>query len=206
MATVMEPPAKAEQQRQLASQWAGTEELIRKTADPHHRAILENYRRHAMLEICQRIDELMAPDMMVEHPVYILSSIHGRRVYDGWDVVRNDFYGAMERGGATLFRKEQEHVAVADWGFSNEQLIHHYIPGPEAKRRGHDIDDLDATYVESRWSSQHWHFTSDARLIGEHVYHSRPISFEKVNSSRVLTLAEIREVLEPIIAQGPLQV
>ena len=206
MPNVGKLPAIPEQQRQLAGQWSGTEEAIRKSTNPRHRAILENYRRHALLETCLRIDELMAPDMMVEHPVYVHSSLQGRKVFDGWNAVRHDFYGGLERGESALFRKEHEHVAVADWGFSVEQLIHNYMSGREASRRGHAVDDLDATYVESRWTAMHWHYSSDVRLIGEHVYLSPSHAFQKVDSAQLLTLADIRAVLEPIIAEGPLKI
>ena len=43
---------------------------IDRTTNPLHKAILENYRRHANLEVCGLWEQILVPDMTVADPVY----------------------------------------------------------------------------------------------------------------------------------------
>ena len=45
-------------------------ELLERTTNPLHRAILLNFWRHVHLEGAGEYEKILAPDMMVEHPVY----------------------------------------------------------------------------------------------------------------------------------------
>src|SRR5215472_4610361 len=47
-------------------------QMIEKTEDPRHRFLLMSYDRHRNLEMAGRYEELFAPDMMAERPVYHL--------------------------------------------------------------------------------------------------------------------------------------
>ena len=38
---------------------------IEATTNPFHKAILENYRRHANLEVCGLYEKILSPDMVV---------------------------------------------------------------------------------------------------------------------------------------------
>jgi hypothetical protein len=104
---------------------------------------------------------------------------------------------------AAVFTKEQEHLAVADWGLSQEALIHNHMSGRTAAAKGYEVDDLHATYVEDRWLSSHWQFTPDGRLIGEHLYWSPPTGFSQVPAVEFLSTQEVRTRLAPLIASGP---
>ncbi len=178
--------------------------LIDQLETPHHRAILENYRMHGFLELSGRHDEIFDPVLTVEHPVYrVMSPESGYQVFDGSLAVRDKFYGPMAQMEATVFTKEQEHLAVADWGLSQEQLIHNYMSGRTAVAKGYEVDDLDANFVEDRWLSAHWEYTSDARLVGEHLYWSAPTAFSQVPVAEFLSMQEVRDRLAPIIAAGP---
>jgi hypothetical protein len=181
---------------------AMAESLIAKLDNRHHRRILENYRMHAFLELSGRFEEIMSPELTVDQPIYRINTPEGVRVYDGRDAVLNEFYGALARAKGTYIRKEQEHIAVADWGFSQEQLVHYPMSGAAAKALGHEVDDLDAMYVEDRWVSMQWHYTPDAKLIGENVYRAPVHSFRKVPSERFPTQEEVRAALAPLIAEG----
>ncbi|MFF7633042.1 hypothetical protein ACFZB9_07795 [Kitasatospora sp. NPDC008050] len=49
----------------------GADLLLDRTENPLHRRILENYRRHALLEVTGRWREVVHdPAMIVDHPVY----------------------------------------------------------------------------------------------------------------------------------------
>jgi hypothetical protein len=50
------------------------DETLAVTENPRHRQILENYRRHAILETTGRWQEIFTPEMTVEHPVYRVSA------------------------------------------------------------------------------------------------------------------------------------
>jgi len=181
---------------------AVAESVIMRLDSPHHRAILENYRLHSMLELSGRFDEILSPELTVDHPVYRINTPDGTRIYDGRDSVRNAFYGALTVANGTYLLKEQEHIAVADWGFSQEQLVHYPVSGAAARAQGHDVDDLNAMYVEDRWVSMQWHYTPSAKLIGEHVYRASPHAVRKLPASDFPTVDEVREKLAPIIAAG----
>ena len=47
-----------------------TEELLEETTKPLHRAVLLNFWRHVHLEASGQYDRIVAPDMMVDEPVY----------------------------------------------------------------------------------------------------------------------------------------
>ena len=46
------------------------QELIEVTENPRHRYLLQAYDRHRNLEHAGRYEEIFAPEMTVEHPVY----------------------------------------------------------------------------------------------------------------------------------------
>ncbi len=48
------------------------DDLIDTLENPRHRKILINYRRHGLLEVSGRYEELLAPNMTVPHPHYRL--------------------------------------------------------------------------------------------------------------------------------------
>jgi hypothetical protein len=189
---------------ELARIFSAVEKVIDDLNNPRHIAILENYRMHAMLEYCGRFDELLSPMMTVEHPVYLINNPQvGHRVYDGMDAVRNEFYAPMVTAGMTVQTKEQEHIAVTDWGFSQEQLVHQHLTGRAAVAKGHNVDDLDGFYVEDHWTSMYFIYADDVRLIGEHIYHSPAVSLRKVARDEFYTLDELQAALTPLIAAGP---
>ena len=47
--------------KDITKMMIGAERLIAKSNNPRHIAILNNYRRHAMLEVCGRFDEIFDP-------------------------------------------------------------------------------------------------------------------------------------------------
>jgi hypothetical protein len=80
---------------------AATDELLRTVENPRHRAILGNYRRHALLEVSGRYEEILTPAMTVAHPVYRLTEGPHTIVLDGHDQVR-EFYAGLVAAGAIV--------------------------------------------------------------------------------------------------------
>jgi hypothetical protein len=175
---------------------AATDELLRTTENPRHRAILTNYRRHALLEVSGRYEEILVPEMTVEHPVYRLTEGPHTLVLDGHAQV-HDFYAMLSAAGAIVMGPAEEELVVADWGFASECMFHHLMPG-RMLMDSDDIDDPDAVYVVKHILAFHWPYDEQARLIGEHVYEdtaSRVV--EKVAPEDVVTPAMAREALAP---------
>lgn len=184
--------------------------LLNTTENPLHRQILEVFRRHILLELTGRYEEILAPDMMVEHPIYRINapiSLHTNpvtEVFDGRDAVRA-FYASLTELKAPVMTTENESLAVADWGFASESIFHHQIPGGVMETMGLDIDDPSATYVLSYYIVAIWHFDEHARLISEHLYQASPGSHTvtKLAPEDVITLEEARAYLEPLIRPIP---
>lgn len=175
---------------------AATDALLQTTENPRHRAILANYRRHALLEVSGRYREILVPEMTIEHPVYRLTEGPQTLVLDGWQAV-HDFYEMLSGVGAIVMGPAEEELVVADWGFASECMFHHFMPG-RLLMDSEDIDDPDAIYVVKHVLCFHWPYDDDQRLIGEHVYEdtaSRVV--EKVAPEDVVTPAMAREALAP---------
>jgi hypothetical protein len=106
---------------------AATDELLRTTENPRHRAILTNYRRHALLEVSGRYEEILVPEMTIEHPVYRLTEGPATLVLDAHQQV-HDFYAMLSAAGAIVMGPAEEELVVADWGFASECMFHHLMP------------------------------------------------------------------------------
>ncbi len=175
---------------------AATDALLRTTENPRHRAILSNYRRHALLEVSGRYEEILTPEMTIAEPVYRLTEGPHTLVLDGYQAV-HDFYAGLSAVGAIVMGPVDEEIVVADWGFASECMFHHLMPG-RLLMDSEDIDDPEATYVVKHILAFHWPYDDQQRLIGEHVYEdtaSRVV--EKVDPAAVITPAQARELLAP---------
>jgi len=148
---------------------AEPDRLLAVTENPRHRAMLSNFRRHALLEIAGRWRELMVPEMLVDHPVYRINENCGSFVLDGRHAV-SEFYAAMTDAGLTVFGPISEQIAVADWGLAIESHFLHHIPGAALRAQGVDVDDPEAYYQLTHYIASFWPFDADVRLIGEHIY------------------------------------
>jgi hypothetical protein len=173
--------------------------IIRKTDNPHHRAILLNYRQHGLLEVSGRYEEFLTPDKMVEHPIYHMDGT----VLDGMDQVRG-FYQELERNGAIVLWPVEQALAVADWGFAGEATFNHFVPGKMLAQDGEEIDDPEATYLVTMTILQQWPYDEWTRLIGENFfeYRSRRV-VTKPDPVDVITPAEARRLYAPVLANPP---
>lgn len=182
----------------------GAETLLETTSNPRHRAILTNYRRHAMLEVSNRIPEIFTPEMTVEHPRYVQYLADGTRlISDGIEAVTENFYGHLIKFGSNVMILEDEHIAVADWGFGSEYMSNDFITGTAARTRGFDVDDLDAMYLHRHAVIMTWRYSEDCRLIGEHVAKESAGDIRKLAPEEVVTVAEAERLLAPLIGPPP---
>ena len=97
-----------------------TAELLERTTEPLHRAILLNFWRHVHLEGAGEYERILAPDMMVDQPVYRVTWGANPAVIEGKEGVLA-FYNSV--GEAVLWHSD-DRLAVADWGICDEITFH----------------------------------------------------------------------------------
>jgi YD repeat-containing protein len=175
--------------------------LLATLTNPRHRAIIANYRKHAMLEVSGRYEEILAPDMTVEVPDYWLHFPDRSIQIVGMEGVR-DLYKSLIDTDATVMWLEDEILAVADWGFSSEAVFRTLLPGRTVIERGGEADDLEAIYVETSMKSMQWRYDDRGRMIGEHVY-SSVASYRLCPAEDILLRDEVRDILAPLIDRIP---
>jgi hypothetical protein len=179
---------------------AAADALLAEIENPKHRAILNNYRRHVYLEVCGRIDDILAPDMTVAHPVYRICWANTTRVLEGAEQVRN-FYLELGSVGAVLWNTDEQ-IAVADWGFASELCLNQLLPGRALAAEGEEIDDPEAIYHLKSRQAFVWPYSEDARLIGEHIYED--VSTREITKARpeeVISVERAAELVQPHLEQ-----
>ncbi|MGN9914215.1 hypothetical protein ACTMTJ_42475 [Phytohabitans sp. LJ34] len=170
------------------------DQLIRSSKSGRHRRILENVRRHYLLELTGRPDEILAPDMTVEDPVYYIDLDGTSRTLRGRAAVR-DFYGELE---GVVFACEDTTHAVTDTGYWFESWFNFYLPAAAIGLDG------SAWYVKRQWVTMRWPYDEGCRMIGERVYdHPDITTILPVDESDVITFAEAKKLLEPLIRPLP---
>ena len=181
------------------------DELLARTENPRHRAILTNFRRHALLEVSGRWREILTPQMMVDTPVYRINE-NGRSVHLSGMTEIGKFYQDLTDRGLNVFGPIEEQVFVSDWGLAIESLFGNYVPGHVLAEEGEDIDDPDAYYQLTHYMASFWPYSADCRLVGEHIYEdigSRTI--EKLQPAQVVTPAEAARLLGPLLDHDALE-
>jgi hypothetical protein len=181
---------------------AGATALLEKTDNPRHRHILNNYRRHALLEVSGRWPEILIPELVVAEPRYRLMEGGRTIVLDGMTQVRGFYQGVAEAGG-NVFGPLQEEVAVTDWGIFTEGRFAAVLRGTSPALADDGVDP-DKTYQVSTWVAFAWPY-QDGLLVGEHVYedhNSRTI--DEVPHDTLVSPGLAREQLAPLVDEIPL--
>ncbi|MBK1786621.1 hypothetical protein [Prauserella cavernicola] len=193
-------------EQEFVTMFAGLEKQLENIENPHHRAILKNYRRHGLLEVSGRYRELLAPDMTVEHPRYRLHEGGQSIVLDGMAQVTS-FYESLAAANALVMWVVDQDIAVNDHGFSGEVVFNEFVPAPMLGESAFgDIrvgDDPNEIYLLTRTLAFVWPYDERARLIGEHVYEdaaSREIS--EPDPADVITAERAAQLLAPEIEKA----
>jgi hypothetical protein len=166
------------------------DELLGRTSDPDHRAMLENFKAHMTAEITCDIEGIMAT--MTPHPVY--HSYSGRTPDEVVHVNGREQNRAMYQGifdeGSSVLQLDIERLSVADWGIAGDGVIRIINPGKVLASRGIDVDDEDAFYLVSNRIA--WFLPYDHGLMGGEDTYVDPATTEivKLESSEVVTPAE----------------
>jgi hypothetical protein len=168
-----------------------TAELLDRTTEPLHRAILLNFWRHVHLEGAGEYEQIVAPDMMVDEPVYRVTWGANPAVIRGKEGVLA-FYRSV--GEAVLWHSD-DRLAVADWGICDEITFHQLARGADLQAIGYGVDDPDALYHASSRQSFIWPYDDRARLAGEHLYEDKTsLVIEEVDPDEAITPERFREI------------
>ncbi|OTG86115.1 hypothetical protein B9T31_08730 [Acinetobacter sp. ANC 4558] len=185
--------------------------MIESSTNPVHRKILVNYRRHGLLEVSGRYNELLSPNMTVAEPLYRVFEGSGSVILTGMAEVRG-FYEALTATNMLVMWTGKQKMAVNDWGFAGEAEFSQFVPGSllgdnvfqsmdnTGATAGASEYDADAFYLIRRTLAFVWHYNSDGKMIGEHVYEDTQSKvITKVANSDVITAERARELLSPLI-------
>jgi hypothetical protein len=168
-----------------------TAELLEETAKPLHRAILLNFWRHVHLEGAGDYERIVAPDMMVDEPVYRVTWGVNPTVIRGKEGVLA-FYNSV---GESVLWHSDDRLAVGDWGVSDELTFHQLARGADLAAIGYDVESPGALYHVSSRQSFVWPYDGRARLAGEHLYEDKTsLAIEEVSDDEAITPARVREL------------
>ncbi|MFI0481409.1 hypothetical protein [Actinomadura sp. 9N215] len=181
---------------------AGVDAALAVVGDPRHRHMLKNYRRHALLEVSGHWEDILVPEMTVDHPVYRLTERGKTLVLDGMDDVRS-FYSDIVDRGVNVFGALDEKVAVSDHGIFIEAVFAQIVRGSDEALAGEDVHP-DGTYQISHRFAATWPYRN-GRLAGEFIYDDTGSwRVDEVDASALMSPADARKALAPYLEQSPL--
>jgi hypothetical protein len=168
-----------------------TAELLGQTTKPLHRAILLNFWRHVHLEGAGDYERILAPDMMVDEPVYRVTWGANPAVITGKEGVLA-FYNSV--GDSVLWHSD-DRLAVGDFGVCDEITFHQLARGADLRAVGYEVDDSDTLYHAASRQAFIWPYDDQARLAGEHLYEDKTsLTIEEVSPGEATTPARVREI------------
>jgi hypothetical protein len=200
-------------------------QLIEKTDNPRHRFMLIAYDRHRNLEMAGRYEEIFAPEMMSENPVYHVHADRTNAKLEGQDAVKS-LYRMWAETNQSIFYTENEQVAVADNFIASVTTVYQRVSGKSLavnnllshlprfiseavlKRvlaaKGFKADE-NSMYLYKNVIQMIWPYDDRGRLIGEDVWEPDPEKAEiiKLDPSEVLTTAQSAKLLNPLIKPLP---
>jgi hypothetical protein len=179
-------------------------ELIEGTENPRHRYLLEAYDRHRNLEHAGRVEEILAPEMMVEHPVYRFNMAgQPPMVLEGREQVEL-LYRFWAETSQSVFYNESETVAVGDWMVVSMMVGYQQTLGATLVASGVEAEE-DAMYLLRGRVAMIWPYDERGRLVGENVWEYDESEHEliKLEPDQVLTTDRAAELLEPLIKPLP---
>lgn len=179
------------------------EEFLKKTENPLHRAILKNYLRHLLLELSGYWDQIIVPELTIDHPVYRVGEFTETLVLEGKEAVEG-FYRDTYEARVNVMGARTMNMSVEDYGVTTEAFWTHVVPGTFLNE--HQVEaEPSAHYLMSYNIFQIFAYTSDAKLIGERIYVD-PASYvyERLAPEDVVTPEQAREALAPLLARATL--
>jgi hypothetical protein len=179
-------------------------ELIEVTENPRHRYLLQAYDRHRNLEHAGRYEEIFAPEMTVEDPVYRFNMVgQPPMTLEGREQVE-PIYQLWAETDQCIFYNENETVAVGDRMVVSTMTGYQQTMGSALAAGGIDADQ-DAMYLVRGRVVMVWPYDERGRLVGENVWEYDASEHEviKLDPADVLTVERARELLDPLIEPLP---
>jgi hypothetical protein len=198
--------------------------LLAVTENPRHRFILLSFARHRLLEGSGRYEEVFAPDMMTDRPLYSFQALGFNTMLER-ETIKN-MYRTWAETNQTIFYTENEQVAVADnfvacvmtlyqqvWGRSLTlskvlgmlpRRVSQALLPKLLEQTGHKADP-NAMYLYKSHIETIWLYDDRCRLAGEHVWelpNAKP-EIIKLDPKDVITTAEAAKTLAPMIRPLP---
>ena len=179
------------------------EQLLEVTENPRHRYMLEAYNRHRYLEMAGRYEEIFAPEMTVEHPVYRFDFYGQELLLDGREQVEA-VYREWTETDQCVFYLESEELAIGDTMIVSRSLLYQQTLGAALVEMGFDAD-ADAMYLAGTRIVMAWPYDQRCRMIGEDVweYDTSERRFIKLAPADVLSAERAGELLDPLIKPLP---
>jgi hypothetical protein len=180
------------------------QELIERTENPRHRYLLQAYDRHRNLEHAGRYEEIFAPEMTVEHPVYRFDMVGQPPMkLEGREQVE-PLYAYWAQTNQSVFYNETETVAVGDWMVVSTMVGYQQLLGSDLAAAGQDVDP-DAMYLLRGRVAMVWPYDERGRLLGENVweYDESEHQLIKLDPDQVLSTQQAAELLDPYIKPLP---
>jgi len=164
--------------------------------DPHRRAILENFLRHAGLEFSGQDELILHPDMTVDQPLYHVKWGPQLSTYDGIDAVQGYYNGVNE-----VVSTFQDHVCwVNDWGIASYSTFVRFTTGAVLTAEGETIPKADDTmYAQHLPMAMFWSYNSDAKLTGEDVYMLAAPTHHELTDDEKFTVDELHAVAKSFL-------
>lgn len=177
--------------------------LLATVTNPRHRKILISYRRHAILEVCGRYDEILSPDLSVEEPEYLMYSGGGVIQFKGRERVEA-LYASMVKINACVMMFEDEQLRVDDNGFSTRATFQIFMPGAVALHFGAPVAaaELDDIFIQTTDRIMVWDYDEDCRLKGENIWVGGG-GFRKCPPEELITIEDCNRILMPLIDKVP---
>ncbi len=180
------------------------QDLIETTENPRHRYLLQAYDRHRNLEHAGRFEEIFAPEMMVENPVYRFNMIGTPPMQlEGREQVEQ-LYRYWADTNQSVFYIDSETVAVGDWLVVSSTLGYQQVLGSDLAAAGLEAD-AEAMYLLRGRVAMVWPYDERGRLVGENVweYDQAEHDLIKLDPDEVLTTQQAAERLEAYIKPLP---
>lgn len=172
---------------------------IDRTTNPLHKAILENYRRHANLEVCGLWEQILVPDMTVPDADYRINICEQQIVAKGMTEVSKIYRSMVETGNTVIYHTD-EHIVVSDEGLMTDYISHRFWPGDKLKEQGVELSHgPGAHYIVSQSIICFFTYDQDALLKGEIVYHGVDMKVRHCPPDELITVEECREKLLPLM-------
>ena len=150
--------------------WRKVEERLKRETDPRRRRNLETVLAHMKAETTGDLDGLMATITTKREPHY-----HAYGTDDpilspkGRDAVRQ-FYAAFVASGAVKLELDVDRLVVDDDCIVTEGLMKIAYPGQLLKLLGHEVPNLDASYLFQTRMCIVWPMDEDGLVVGEDTY------------------------------------